>query len=152
MNKIRLTIALLFLINLSFGQLKKNDSVNIAFKAKLLTTSFSGLADSDVILQDILNQEIDFIPNPAKNIILLKIRFNQKYFDNINKTSIEWFGVYDYYLAYNVYTSRFYRLGGFDYIDIDSFFYDLKEIPSKEWTELVFGHNPKYGNIDFQCL
>ncbi len=128
MNKIKHSLYILILIiaQFSFGQLSKTDSLNIAYKAKLLTTSRLGLADSITIHNSIQNQKVHFIKNPTESVFFLKIKAAQKFYGGNKNTSTGQFGHCNYYAAYMSSLNKFYRIGGFDSIDIDDFFNDLE--------------------------
>jgi len=144
-NKLAL---LFFLMTLtSFAQQKEIDSVDIEFKAKLLTVSRYGVSAKELISNDVENQKIIYLKSEYKNFIFLKIKFEQPYRLDDDSEKIS-FGHCNYYLSYNKKNKIFYRLGGFDYLDIDEFFQDLKKI---EVTDFI-GYSEVIGEIDINCL
>ena len=143
----------LFFLSISNSQITEKDSVNIAFKAKLLTTSRFGLADTSTIKKSIQKQDLEFISNPTNSIILLKIKFDQKYYMNNKNRANFFYGKCYYYLSYNTKTNKFYRLGGFDSLDIKDFFNDLNYIEKQEKEKLFLkGFDSDYDGIDIICL
>lgn len=142
-------IFLLFLRFSAFGQTEEIDSCAIKFKANLLTVSEYGIASKQTILNDIESQEVEFLKTKYKNFFFLRIRFSQPY-----RTSESGFQTLDrdcyYYIAYNIRDKKFYRLGGFDSIDIDSFINDLQSLESNniiDWEE-----RNEIQEIDIDCL
>jgi len=122
----KLLIIILFLLSIdTFGQGVNIDSTAIAFKAKLFTVSEYGMAKKQLILKDIENQNLIFLKTKYKHFLFMKISFSQPY--RLPNHEIQMLvRQCDYYLAYNTFDSKYYRLGGFDSVDIDSFFKDLK--------------------------
>ena len=115
-------ISLLFICLQFYGQ-TKIDSAAISFKAKLFTVSEYGLASKERILQDIEEQDLKFLPTKLKNFVFMKVSFSQPYrFNENGERSL--FRNCSYYLAFNLTSLQFYRLGGFDNLDIDDFFDD----------------------------
>ncbi len=115
-------ISLILLTQNIFSQ--SIDSTAIGFKAKLFTVSEYGSSNRETILEDIEKQEIKFLETKYENFIFMKISFSQPY----RKNEEEYIVLYrncEYYLAFNKINYKFYKLGGFDFIDIDSFFKDL---------------------------
>lgn len=139
-----------------YSQERAIDTSNIAFKAKLLTLSRVGVTDSISILNNVLSQDVHFIPNRSENIILLKIKFDQEYYLGSSKSRKGWFGSCNFYLAYNDITKDFYRLGGFDSEDIDAFFVDIQTSKSKLDTyDFLFNEDFSevvYEDINISCL
>ena len=97
-NKLAL---LFFLMTLtSFAQQKEIDSVDIEFKAKLLTVSRYGVSAKELISNDVENQKIIYLKSEYKNFIFLKIKFEQPYRLDDDSEKIS-FGHCNYYLSYN---------------------------------------------------
>lgn len=153
-------IIIYILVFLTYGQFysqeKVIDSSSIVFKAKLLTLSRTGVADSISILNNVLSQDVHFIPNRSENIMLLRIKFDQEFYIGNSNSSKGWFGSCYFYLAYNDITKKFYRLGGFDTEDIDDFFTDLQTSSSKLDTyDFLFNESfgrVIYEDVDISCL
>lgn len=152
MNKKLIIICLIFcsLITIANSQnLKKQDSIKIAFKAKLLTTSEYGISYKEKILEDIQKQKIVFLNTVYENFIFMKITFSQPYRTSRNTTRTL-IRDCNYYIAFSKLDDRFYRLGGFDYVDINDFFKDLimrenlifKQAPNNNLVE----------NMNIDCL
>lgn len=142
MYRVLVTIFLLSLSNIVKAQ--SIDSASIAFKAKLFTTSIYGVADKLLILEDIQNQELTFIKSSIPDIVLMKIKFGQKYYKE-GGHQMDLIGSCNYYMAFNAKNQKFYRLGGFSSLDIDEFFTESDVI-----TYLDI--NAHKGEIDFLCL
>lgn len=128
--------------------LSKQDSINILFKSKLLTTSEYGITGKLEILKDIDTQKATFLNTFYKNFVFIKIDFSQKYF-RLNQDTSTLIRPCSYYLAFSVKDSRFFKLGGFNSTDIEGFFKYL------EWREdKIF--NGISGNevegVDIYCL
>lgn len=122
MRKLLIFLSLFFVCTQFYGQ-NSIDSTSIAFKAKLFTVSEYGLASKERILQDIESQELKFLTTKLKNFLFIKIHFSQPYRINENtKTTL--IRNCSYYLAFNLSSLKFYRIGGFDNLDIDDFFDD----------------------------
>lgn len=67
MKRIVFVILIAFTLNSSAQELTKRDSINIAFKAKLLTTNEDGISYSkESILQNIEQQKTTFLKTIAK--------------------------------------------------------------------------------------
>lgn len=123
MRKLLFFFSLFFVCMQFYGQ-NAIDSTAIAFKAKLFTVSEYGLASKERILQDIDEQEIEFLKTTYKTFIFMKISFSQPYRISESTKSTLIRNCF-YYLAFNKISSRFYRIGGFDNLDIDNFFEDI---------------------------
>lgn len=119
----------------------------VAEKAKLLTISRFGIANKDSIWSDLQKQKLWFIPNKSTNILLMKVRFEQKYRHGNNQSTL-WIGGCFFYIAYNKKTFKYYRLGGWDTVDAFDFFNDL---PPEDYSRLLLDEKLKE-NIDFYCL
>lgn len=106
------------------------------------------MADENSILSDITDQDVIFLSSPSPNTILLKVNFSQRYYLGDPDHHILWLGNCFYYLAFNIRRNKFYRIGGFDKLDLDEFFDDFETVDYK----LI---NPEYSRkskIDFYCL
>lgn len=126
--KIALTIIYFSIFHICLGQV--SDTANIAFKAKLLTLDRKGLLDKDAQIKDIVNQKLDFIEyKKSNNWIFMRIKFNQKYGNYFQDKdgAVLWLGECYFYLAFKREEAVFYRLGGFDKLDVENFVKDLKE-------------------------
>ncbi|GAB5398565.1 MAG: hypothetical protein Aureis2KO_01500 [Aureisphaera sp.] len=120
-------LIVLFGIGLSGNaqKLSYKDSTSILFKSKLLTVSEFGIGDKQQILNDLEGQKAQFLENKYENFVFVKVVFDQPY-RLLNQNIVSFNRNCSYYLAYNIIDSRYYRLGGFGELDIDSFFKDLK--------------------------
>lgn len=149
MKRILLLLLFCFYFPQIIAQNKEIDTVSISFKAKLFTVSEYGVSSKEQILRDINNQKIQFLNTLYKNFIFMKIEFSQPYrLSNGHIRTLE--RDCNYYMAFNILDSRFYKLGGFDSLDIDDFFDDLK---IKEKTIFKGGINGgEVENIDIHCL
>lgn len=116
------------------------DSSGIVFKARLLTLERQGIVNKKFLLNDIEDRDLFFLKTNYKNFIFFKIK---------TKPPVGWYNnnYCYYYLAYNVKTRTFYKLGGFDYLDLDDFFEDLfeYEVPSMNFNDDVV-------ELDLECL
>lgn len=149
MKNLMVIFFILFYINTLAQEGKKVDSLNIMFKAKLLTTSEYGIFDKETILNDIQNQKAVFLNTVYENFLFLKIDFSQPYraSDNTIETLIR---NCSYYLAFSKIDNRFYKLGGFNLIQVDDFFKDLIQR-----EELVFkqsSNNILVEHFNISCL
>ena len=140
---------LFFYLFTGFGQNKKIDITAIAFKAKLLTVSEFGVSNKNQILKDIENQKITFLKTKYENFVFMKVDFNQPYRLPIGRTQTLKRDC-SYYIGFNVLTSVFFRLGGFDTIDIDDFFTSLKANESPIFKDIEEGEEIQ--DIDVYCL
>ncbi len=105
---------------------QEKDTADIAFKAKLLTLNRHGVLDEDRLLEDIKKQKLEFIEyNDSSNWVFMKITFDQKYGDHYDNSYVIWLGGCYFYIAYRKEKSKFYRLGGFDALDLDDFISDI---------------------------
>jgi hypothetical protein len=120
------------------------DTLSICFKAKILTTTRNGYFDSLSLIKELSNQKLSIIDIPIDNVIFIKIKHEQRYnmLDNSNLVLI---GTCYYYLAFNLNNSKYYRLGGFDYLDLDDFFKEINILN----INLLGGNNYE---IDLLCL
>ncbi len=132
-----------------YSQNTKNDSIAIEFKAKLFTVSEFGLASKEQILKDIEAQKVYFLKTQYKNFLFLKIEFDQPYRISTNHTNSLVRKCF-YYMAFNLQTKIFYRLGGFDYIDIDKFIDDLSSLEGKNLID--WEHRNEIEDVDLECL
>lgn len=119
----------LFLAGSVFSQnnfLTQADTLGIEFKAKLLTIEREGNPNKNYILEVLDDRKIKFLKSKYDDFIFLKI---------ITKAPVGWYQnrFCNYYLSYNKQTRVFYKLGGFDYIDLDSFFNDLSMYELSFW-------------------
>lgn len=128
--------------------LTKTDSLNIAFKAKLITISDYGISDKKEILNDLSIQELEFLNTTYKNFIFMKIKFNQPYRKIKSDTFLVMKECY-YYLGFNIKTSQYYRIGGFNFNSIDSLIIDIE---THEPDDFNFDNNPYIQEIDLNCL
>lgn len=145
---ILLIIALICFANL-FSQNKSIDSTAIGFKAKLFTVSEFGISDSNEILKDIENQKIKFLKTQYLNFIFMKVEFEQPYRMPDNRTqtlSREC----NYYIAFNIVDSRYYKLGGFNTLEVDAFFEDLEMREGTYFKDISGGNEIE--EIDIYCL
>ena len=134
--------------------ISKIDSATVAFKAKLFTVSKYGISPKDSVLSFIENQKLIFLKTSYKNFIFMKIEFSQPYkLSNGSETIL--LGKCNYYLAYNISASKYYRLGGFDNVDIDDFFNALNAKVSSIYVDDKRMTNVEYEyieEIDIFCL
>lgn len=132
-----------------FSQHTIIDSTAIAFKAKLFTLSEYGISDEEKIINDIENQNAFFLKTMYKHFLFIKIEFSQPYriFENGTRTL---FRNCNYYIAYNINDAKFYRLGGFNSIDIDSFIKDLEQIEISIFLDISEGK--EIDEINIYCL
>lgn len=124
--------------------------MSIAFKAKLFTVSEFGSSTKEQILNDITNQDLTFLDTMYENFLFMKISFSQPYRLPNNHT-LTLYRDCNYYLAYSVKSFRYYKLGGFDSIDIDTFFKDLKLREGNIYMDYSEGGREISG-IDIYCL
>ena len=128
----------LFIWNLTLAQ--PADSIAILNKAKLLTLHNYGVLPIDSLLSEVLNQETNvYVYSSFPNTIFYKIKYHQK-------RNLDQFGNCYFYISYNKLTNRYYRLGGFRELDIDSFFKDVY------YTELINFDHHLNSTFDFGCL
>jgi len=149
MRKIILMLVLVncYLTN-AFSQ-ERIDSTSIAFKAKLFTVSEYGISNESEILKDIQSQKIIFLKTKYEHFLFMKISFSQPY-RLPNKHTQTLYRDCNYYLAFNIEDSRFYKLGGFDILDIDSFFEDLQLREDSIFKDIEEGK--EIDEIDIYCL
>ena len=149
----KLSFLILILLSISIqGQESKIDTSNIAFKAKLMTMFRTGVNDSTSLVKKIQSQKIEFVENPSKSIILMKIIFNQNVILSKNEGRTV-FGSCNYYIAFNNSNSKFYRIGGFDNNDVIEFIEDMGTYSSKMDEALLFYNlNNVYGDFDMECI
>jgi hypothetical protein len=102
----------------------RQDSISILFKAKLFTVSDYGIGFKDEILNDIQNQKARFLMTTYSEFLFISIEFDQPYRVEGGMTTL--IRNCNYYLAFDILGSQFYKLGGFDFVNIDSFFERLK--------------------------
>lgn len=145
--RINYVILLLLFKTISFAQQTEIDSSAIKFKANLFTLSEFGIASKEQILSDIENQEVSFLKTFYKEFYFLKVKFSQPY-RRSNKSITTLIRNCTYYLAFNNRDKKFYRLGGFDMIDIDEFIEDLEDV---EVLLTNFNGN-EIEEIDIDCL
>lgn len=143
--KIKLLTLILFFSIVAKAQIISKD--DISFKAKLLTVSPLGLASSETIMRDVNNQEVKFLTPDSGRIVIMKIEFNQHYFQG-EKTSTEIVGGCSFFVGYNKELYKFYRLNGFDSSDAAAFFSELK---ANEFIALTSDKNIMM-EIDLICL
>ncbi|WP_179317218.1 hypothetical protein [Winogradskyella undariae] len=138
-----------FWLSFCFSQNKEIDTSAIGFKAKLFTVSEYGISDKNQILKDIENQKITFLKTKYESFIFMKIDFAQPYRLPTGSTQTLKRDC-SYYIAFNVSNSIFYRLGGFDTIDVDSFFEALEVNESGIFKDIEEGK--EIDGIDIYCL
>jgi hypothetical protein len=146
MKLLCLITSILFAFTVSAQKNQSVDSLSVLFKAKLFTVSEYGVSNKEQILKDIENQKGRFLKTKYKNFMFIKIDFDQMY--RSGRYVISFNRPCSYYIAFNVVDSRYYRLGGFDNIDIDSFMKDLKR---RETTVFDFDGN-EIEDMDIYCL
>jgi hypothetical protein len=149
MRKVIIFTILCFWLSNSFSQNIDVDTTAIGFKAKLFTVSEYGISDKNQILKDIENQKIKFLKTKYKSFIFMKIDFAQPYRLPTGSTQTLKRDC-SYYIAFNVSNSIFYRLGGFDAIDIDSFFEALEVTEIGIFKDISEGEEVE--GIDIYCL
>lgn len=140
----RLTLNIIFVCFSTVASAQLIDSASIAFKAKLFTTSRYGIENKFLILEDIENQELKFLNSSIPNIVLMRIKFNQKYYMGESR-EMTLIGNCFYYIAFNLKNKKFYRLGGFDSNDLQEFFGECDIIENLNWIS-------NEEEIDFLCL
>lgn len=145
-------ITLLFITTIIFTtnaqNLSSKDSTAILFKSKLFTVSEYGIGDEKQIIEDIENQKAVFLKTFYENFVFVKVDFSQQY-RKLNQSISTLNRDCSYYLAFSILDSRFYKLGGFDTIDIDDFFNDLK-LREKGVFNGISGE--EVDEIDIYCL
>lgn len=121
-------ISIIFLaLVFQWGHSQEKDTADVAFKAKLLTLDRHGILAEDKLLNDIKKQKLEFVEyNDSSNWIFIKIKFDQKYGGYIDNYSVLWLGDCYFYLAFRKEKSKFYRLGGFDVLDVEDFVKDIQ--------------------------
>ena len=125
------------------------DSTSIIFKANLFTISEYGIASKENILKDIENQKVNFLNTKYKSFSFLKIEFSQPYRTS-DTSSLTLDRSCSYYLAFNITKKRFYKLGGFDNIDIDDFINDLE---LQEGINIIdWANRNEIAEINIDCL
>lgn len=150
MKKVILFTFIIFSLITNAQELSKQDSINILFKAKLLTTNEYGISYSkESILQDIEQQNATFLQTIYKNFVFIKVDFSQKY-KLLKGGTLSRFGACSYYLAFGIKTSKFYKLGGFDTLDVDSFLEDFRRVGERVIFNGVEGNEIE--EIDIYCL
>lgn len=148
MKKVLAAIIFVSLTNLC-SQEKVVDTVSLGFKAKLFTVSDFGLAEKDIILNDIQNQKISFLKTRYSDFIFMKIDFSQPH-RLPDGSELSFFRDCSYYLAYSVLSGNFLKLGGFTDLDIDDFFRALRS--SGNTFLLDFEGGNEIEGIDIVCL
>ena len=124
------------------------DTTSLSFKAKLFTVSEFGLSSKEQILKDIESQKITFLKSKYKKFIFMRIDFSQPYrFLNGSETTL--IRECSYYVAYNISNSIFFKLGGFNSLDIDSF---IRHLEGMEYVIPDVNENPEIEEIDIFCL
>jgi len=155
-KKIILIPYFLFSVILSAQNEKAIDSATIAFKAKLLTINRQGISDVEGMLNQINQKKVKFLNTKYEDFIFLKIDFTDTFYegkiylnhnDSVGRTL---FGSCFYYLAFNKKNAKFYRLGGFDIVDIDDFIRDLEEQEVIIFKDLEGGNEIE--GMDINCL
>lgn len=101
------------------------DTTAIIFKANLFTVSEYGIASKEYILKDIEEQNVKFLKTSFESFCFLKIQFSQPYRTS-NNSELTLDRTCAYYIAYNITKKKFYRLGGFDAVNVDDFIKDLE--------------------------
>lgn len=156
MKCIFLISSLFFCISLNAQNLKVIDSTSIAFKAKLLSINKQGVSDIKSMLDQVDNKQIKFLKTKYKYFEFLKIDFTDLYYEAkvyINEEDLigqALFGSCSYYLAFNKVNAKYYKLGGFNDLDIDEFFYDLEDLEIFIFKDLEGGNEVE--GIDMYCL
>ncbi len=140
-------IIILFLVivmttNTAFSQ-SLLDTTDLIFKAKLLTLNREGIGKRDSVLSSLAKQKSNFLLSPTQNLYFIQITFDQS-----SSNGAEWLGHCNYYLAFNLSKNKYYRLGGFDSLDIGDFFEDLE---GDDFKIFDFAYQEK-SSIDFYCL
>lgn len=147
--KIILSLLLLGLFHTGFSQ--TIDTASIAFKAKLMTLDRKGYFAKEKQIKEIENQKLDFIDyKSSDNWIFMRIKYDQNYGNYDGDGYILRLGNCDFYLAFRKEGSVFYRLGGFDKLDLEDFINDLKE-DVIEYYDVI--DNKKIADeIPFECI
>lgn len=136
MNKIIFALFILTTQSLfSQNKLSETDSLNILFKAKMLTMITSGISDSQRIISNTTRQHAEYILNDTfsdefnlTQYLFIKIYFNQAYLfetENVNH-SLGTFNNCCYIIGYSIEKAKFYRLFGFKNDDYKIMKHDLK--------------------------
>lgn len=125
MRKKLLIILICFICNSYCHGQQIVDSSSVAFKAQLFTVSEFGIAKKDSIIKYISSQKTTFLKTLYKDFMFIKVDFSQPYTQS-DGSKLTLFRNCSYYMGYNKRNSTFYRLGGFDVVDVDIFFNDLK--------------------------
>lgn len=143
-------IFITFLLLSTFVLSQEKDTADIVFKAKLLTVDRHGILENSKLIEDIEKQKLDFIEfNDSSNWFFMKIEFNQKYGKYMDGHSILWLGNCHFYLAFKKEKSKFYRLGGFDALDIKDFIKDLHD--DIEYLDILFNEKLNM-EIPIDCI
>ncbi|MNK08446.1 hypothetical protein D3C87_263840 [compost metagenome] len=148
-SKLIIFFSVFFYVN-TYCQNDVVDSTSIIFKAALFTLSEYGVANKEQILKDVENQEIAFLRTKYKHFIFLRIKFLQPYRlgEGLSENTL----IRDcyYYVAFNNKDKKFYRIGGFDNLNIDDFIHDLDSV-EKDYI-LDWNNRNEIEGIDIDCL
>ena len=139
---------ILFITNV-FCQDTAIDSSAVKFKASLFTVSEFGIASKEIILKDLENQKTNFLETKYKKFSFLKVEFSQPYrMSDSNYVTL----IRDctYYLAFNLEDKKFYKLGGFNTLDIDDFIKDLERLEID--NNIPWDEKNIIKEIDINCL
>lgn len=129
---------------------QEKDTADISFKAKLLTIDRHGILNEAKLLEDIKKQKLEFIEyNDSNDWVFMKIKFDQKYGKHYDNSYVIWLGSCYFYIAYRKEESKFYRLGGFDALDIDDFINDFHN--DTEYLDFLFNKELKK-EIPIHCM
>lgn len=157
MNKKSIVFPLFFLLMITgFSQkVEELDSVSIAFKAKLLCVNRNGVADIKTVLDQIDSKKVRFLKTKYEEFLFLKIEFTDKVtynkaYLNQELMGVGLFGSCDYYLAFNKKNGNYYRLGGFECLDIDKFIKDLTSQEFNIFKDIKEGKEIE--GVDIYCL
>jgi hypothetical protein len=118
------------------------DSSSLVFKAKLLVLGTYGQLDKSELDSYLDEQEVTYLQSPSPNIFLFKINSSYEHLDGIKIL-----GKCDFYIAFNLETDRYYKLGGFDSEDIAHFFEDLSQKDAIFTFEFL-----EQSELDWDCM
>jgi len=129
---------------------QEKQQLNIEQKAKLLTVSEYGITNSEIILEEVLNQDLKYIDFGYENFLFMEITLNQSHWYGYGKQGIAENLYCERLVVYNKKNHRFYRIFRDNYNDVHEL---VNDIYSYELQPLSFISNRNDDSIiDLFCV
>jgi hypothetical protein len=129
----------------------ENPNYNIEEKAKLLTVSEFGVANSDLILKDVLSQKIDYIDFGFENFLFMEIILTQNHWLDSDSQIVSENLYCKRIIVYNKITKRFYPLRNGSSLNVKELINDIYHFET-EPLKFISKQRTNNSSLDLFCV